>query len=137
MKRLSSATIASILLACSLGIAQDKRNPDECPSLEYSELKDQSKENLLHDLCMDAELVDIQLELATKLAGLNPEDSHEAHRQATNCVVQMGRIERVLENKYEVKNTKKECEVLMARWKKEYEERKKKEYEERKKKDNQ
>jgi hypothetical protein len=118
--KLTKATIAAMLLMSGLALAQEKQ-ADMCQKYEYAELKDQNKEDLLHDYCLADGYFTIQLKLSSDLSTLNPVASHDASLQADNCRVQSSRIQRVLQNKYATKDI--DCKALAVRWKKENEER--------------
>jgi|SRR5580704_7218767 hypothetical protein len=119
MKLTRAATVITMLLGASLAAAQEKQS-DLCQKYEYAELKDQTKEDLLHDYCLAGGYFRIQLQLSTDLYTVDPVASHNASLQADNCRVQSSRIQRVLQNKYATKDI--DCKALEVRWKKENEE---------------
>jgi hypothetical protein len=117
--KLRKATIAAMVLMSGLAFGQGKQ-PDLCQKYEYAELKDQRKEDLLHDYCLDDGYFRIQLKLSLDMSKVDADASHDAMLQADNCKVQSNRIQRVLQNKYATKDI--DCKALEVRWKKENEE---------------
>ena len=150
MKR--GATIAVILLACGVALAQDKTvqkpaEPDTCQKYEYAELKDQTKERLLWYRCSYEKLSHIaedsfnnQLKINQKLdaacktardAGLacNDEVGERGREaltqyriQAAQCSTEASRAGDVLNKVYKVKEV--ECDAYFAKLKKEKEAKK-------------
>ena len=94
----------------------------KCDHLEYSELKDQTKDDLLHDYCHDQGEFDINMGIVEKDQFLDPPAFRQANRNADECQSEMSRISRVLQNKYKIK--KINCKMLEEHWRRENEERK-------------
>ena len=94
----------------------------KCDHLEYSELRDQTKDDLLHDYCHDRGELDINMGIVEKDQFLDPSAFRQANRNADECESEMSRISRVLQNKYKIKQI--DCKILGEQWKKENEGRK-------------
>jgi hypothetical protein len=103
-------TIAFLCLLVGTASAQAGQYAAKCGHLEYPELKEQSKDDLIRSMCSDSTRVDINNKTMLDLVTLDPTESDAYGKEAKVCVVEVGRIERLLQNKYKVNTTGKFCE---------------------------
>ncbi len=73
-----------------------------CEKLEYVELKDTPKEELILRYCHYGKLTDITAEASRKMYALGESsDGKELYNEAIECLDEMGKIARILKNQHQ------------------------------------
>jgi hypothetical protein len=121
--RILLVTGLSVYCLTSLAHAQAKSADDTCQKIEYAELKDTPKDDLIATYCNYTALQDIKSDEFHALLKVKPvgsvdptADANEARLQAAQCGEEADRIFRILERTYKMSQrpTKADCDANNA-----------------------
>ena len=110
-------TIATLVLLCApFANAQRENDALDCRTIEYAELKDMSKDDLLRTYCGYDALMRINYKAFERM---QPHDAAEANayrHQGAQCGTEAVRIFKVLQKYHNVPDKGPDCEALKKVW---------------------
>lgn len=114
MKKLTIATL--VLLCAASANAQKKDDAPDCRTIEYAELKDMSKDDLLRTYCYDDALMHSNAKAFETMLHLDTEKADVYRLHGAQCGTEAVRVFKVLQKYHNVPDKGPDCEALKKVW---------------------